>query len=123
MVKKYLGVGGGEQKGGGSLDLKSLERGGWGYLDLYRGWVIQEGKTNFIEPANNHNPTIKFTAEISDTETNFSDTTVYKGERFLAESVLNVRTHFKPTETFQYRYVSMCQPSGVKRGFSYQLRP
>ena len=27
---------------------------------------------------------------------------VYKGDRFLKESILDVRTHFKPTETFQY---------------------
>ena len=48
----------------------------------------KEGVTKFIEQANNHHPTVKFTAEISETETNFLDTTVYKGEGFLAESVL-----------------------------------
>ena len=29
------------------------------------------------------NQTIKFTAEVSETKTNFLDTTVYKGERFV----------------------------------------
>ena len=29
----------------------------------------------------------------------------------------NVRTNFKPAETFQYTYFSTCGPSGVKRGF------
>ena len=53
--------------------------------------------------ANNYHPTIKFTAEISDTEITFLDTCVYKGERFKEESILDVRTHFKPTETFQSR--------------------
>ena len=41
-------------------------------------------------------------AEISETETSFLDTNVYKGDRFKTESVLDVKTHFKPTETFQY---------------------
>ena len=31
--------------------------------------------------------------------------------------MLDVRTHFKPTETFQYTHFSTCRPSGVKRGF------
>ena len=43
--------------------------------------------------------------------------TVYKGELFKTESVLNVRTHFKPTETLQYTHFSTCHPSGVKRRF------
>ena len=60
---------------------------------------------------------IKFTTEVSETETNFLDTTVYKGERCKTESVLDVCTHFKPSETFQYTHFSTCHPSGVKRGF------
>ena len=36
----------------------------------------------FIEQANSHHPTIKFTAEISNTDTTFLDTVVYKGKRF-----------------------------------------
>ena len=73
--------------------------------------------TQFIEQANSHHPTIRFTAEISETETTFLDTEIYKGERFNRESVLDVRTHFKPTETFQYTHFSSCHPTGVKRGF------
>ena len=37
----------------------------------------------FISEANRHHPTIKFTAEISEKEINFPDTTVFKGERFV----------------------------------------
>ena len=55
----------------------------------------------FIEQANKQQTTIKLTAEISDTETAFLDTNIYKGERLNSNSVLDVRTHFKPTETFQ----------------------
>ncbi len=45
----------------------------------------------FLELANNHNPTIKFTAEVSDTELTFLDICVYKGERFKRESIHDVR--------------------------------
>ena len=55
-------------------------------------------------------------AEVSETQTNFLDTAVYKGTRFKTESVLDVRTHFKPTEIFQYTHFSTCRQSGVKRG-------
>ena len=72
---------------------------------------------HFIEEANNHHPTIKFTAEISDKETTFLDTYIYKGERFERDAILDVRTHFKPTETFQYTHFSSCHPQGVKKGF------
>lgn len=41
---------------------------------------------------------------------------MYKGERFQNDAILDVKTHYKPTETFQYTYYSF-HPPGVKRGF------
>jgi len=41
--------------------------------------ATREEITQFIEQANKHHQTIKFTAEVSETQTNFLDTTVYKG--------------------------------------------
>ena len=79
--------------------------------------VNKDGVAQFIEQANNHHRTIKFTAEISETEITFLDTNVFKGERFASESLLDVKTHFKPTETFQYTHFSSCHPQGVKKGF------
>ena len=52
-------------------------------------------------------PTIKFTAEISENEITFLDTTVFKGERFTEKSILDMKTH----------YNTSCHPPGVKRGF------
>ena len=72
--------------------------------------TTREEITQFIEQASKHHQTIKFTAEVSKTETNFLDTTVYKGERFKTESVPDVCTYFKPTETFQYTHFSTCHP-------------
>ena len=71
----------------------------------------------FLLKANNFHPTIKFTAEISETETTFLDTKVYKGVRFNKDSILDVRTHFKPTETFQYTNFYSCHPPDVTKGF------
>ena len=87
--------------------------------DVISIWnTTREEITQFIEQANSRHPTIRFTAEISETEpTSVLDTEIYKGERFNRESVLDVRTHFKPTETFQYTHFSSCHPTGVKRGF------
>ena len=72
---------------------------------------------DFLVKANRFHPTIKFTAEISETETTFLDTKVYKGDRFKKESILDVRTHFKAAETFQYTNFYSCHPPGVTKGF------
>ena len=86
--------------------------------DIFSLWdTNKEDIDLFIEQANSFHPTIKFTAEISQIETTFLDTTVYKGERFEKERILDVRTHFKSTETFQYTNFNSCHPPGVKKGF------
>ena len=54
----------------------------------------------FIEQANKFHPTIKFMAEISKNEITFLDTVVFKGERLKNESILDIKTHHKPTEIF-----------------------
>jgi len=71
----------------------------------------------FIEQANQFHPSIKFTDEISESEITFLATIIYKGDRFQTDSILDNRTHNKPTETFQYMHFTSCHPLGVKRGF------
>ena len=71
----------------------------------------------FIEQGNQFHRSIKFTAEISENEITFPDTIIYKGDRFLTDSILDIKTHYKPTETFQYTHFTSCHPLGVKRGF------
>ena len=86
--------------------------------DIFSLWNVNKEEINsFIELANSYHPTIKFTAEISDKEITFLDTFVYKGEKFKNESILDMRTHFKPTETFQYTHFTSCHPPGVRKGF------
>ena len=70
--------------------------------DVFSLWdTKREDLDIFIAQANKYHPTIKFTAEISDTEIAFLDTVVYKGMRFETESILDIKTHYQPTETFQ----------------------
>ena len=45
--------------------------------------VDKEEIYSFIELANNHHPTIKFTTEVSEIETAFLDTCIYKKEKDL----------------------------------------
>ena len=80
--------------------------------DVFSLWNLnKEEITAFIELANNYHPTIKFTAEISDTEITFLDTCVYKGERFKEESILDVRTHFKHDRNFPIHALYILPPS------------
>ncbi|CAH3042496.1 unnamed protein product [Porites lobata] len=75
--------------------------------DIFSLWKTDRKEIDeFIALANRHHLSIKFTAEISDKEINFLDTTVYKGERFHTQGILDIRIHFKPTETFQYTHFS-----------------
>ena len=66
--------------------------------DIFFLWDISKRDIEaFIEQANLHHPTVKFTAQICDTETTwdyFLDTVVYKGTRFEEKSILDVKDAF-----------------------------
>ena len=95
--------------------------------EIYRWSVFlwdtnREEINNFIEHANNYHPTIKFTADISDKEIIFLDTCIYKGARFEKESILDTRTYFKPTETFQYTHFKSCHPPAESKKASWKVK-
>ena len=86
--------------------------------DIFNFWdTNKEYIQVFSEKSISYHPTIKLTDEVSENETTFLDTTVYNGERFENESILNARSHFKPTETFQCTHFNSCHPPGIKKGF------
>ena len=60
---------------------------------------------------------LKFTHEMSPEKIVFLDTEVFKGPRFAYNKTLDVQTHYKPTETFQYTHFSSSHPLSVKKGF------
>ena len=47
----------------------------------------------------------------------FLDTKIYKCEKLKQDWVLEVRTHFKPTEALQYMHFAWSHPLRVKKGF------
>ena len=86
--------------------------------NIFSVWALSEREINdFVDFANLFHTTIKFTHEMSSEKIVFLDTEVFKGPRFTDNKTLDVQTHFKPTETFQYTHFSSCHPFSVKKGF------
>ena len=86
--------------------------------DIFSVWTINENEINdFVLFANSFHPTIKFTCEMSSERIVFLDTEVFKGPRFAEGKILDVETHFKPTETFKYTHFSSCHSFSVKKSF------
>ena len=73
--------------------------------------------TTFENFVNSFHPTIKFTLTISDSQMIFLDTIIFKGPRLEETGLLDVRTYFKPTETFQYTHFTSSHPISCKKGF------
>ena len=72
--------------------------------------------TGFLEALNSFHHTLRFTWTISDAQVDFLDVTLYKGSRFLTTGVLDMKTYFKPTNTFQYLEFSSAHPRSVFKG-------
>ena len=86
--------------------------------DIISVWDTSRNEIEeFLPKANNFHPTIKFRAEISETETTFLNSNVYNGVRFNKDSILELRTHFNPTGKFQHTNFYSCHPPGVTKGF------
>ncbi|XP_068692864.1 uncharacterized protein [Montipora foliosa] len=86
--------------------------------DIFSVWTSSKQEiSNFVDFANRFHATIKFTCEMSSERAVFLDTEVFKGPRFASNKILDVQTHFKATETFQYTHFSSCHPLSVKKGF------
>ena len=71
-----------------------------------------------MERANTIHNTIKFTHEVSYTETTFLDVTVYKGPRFEVQQILDVKTHIKPTNKQLYVHADSYHPPGTHKGIA-----
>ena len=78
--------------------------------------VSMQEVSNFVNFANTFHPTIKFTSEMSSQRAVFLDTEleVFKGPRLTTHKILDLQTHFKATETFQYTHFSSCHPLNCK---------
>ena len=80
--------------------------------DVFSLWNTSLDKIeSFVKKANNFHSTIKFTAEMSETEITFLDTKVYKGVRFDEESILNVQTHLQTNRNIPVRELLLMSPT------------
>lgn len=68
-----------------------------------------------FEIANNEHELLKFTYEISQNHINFLDITIYKGQRFATNSILDTKSFIKPTETYQYLHRTSAHPNSVHK--------
>ena len=72
---------------------------------------------NFVYFAKTVHSTIKFTCKISSERAVFLDTEVFKGPCLSTHNILDLQTHFKLAEAFQYTiYFSSCIPLKCKKG-------
>ena len=63
-----------------------------------------------------HSMATKFTCEMSSKCPVFFDTEVFKELRFVLNKILDVQTHFKATEMFQYTNFFSWHPLSIKKG-------
>ena len=79
--------------------------------DIFVVWTGSASEfTTYINTINQLHHTIKFTYELSETELTFLDITLYKGDRFDGNQILDVRTHIKPTNKQLYIHASSYHP-------------
>ena len=69
----------------------------------------------YLDRLNRRHRTIKFTSEIDRSKAVFLDTRVYKGDRFRRNGVLDIETHFKATNKFQYLHYESSHPRATAK--------
>jgi len=79
--------------------------------DIYAPFTHGRDKLDaFLTDLNNFHPKIKFTYEIHEDKATFLDIDMHKGTRFEETNILDITTHFKTTNTFQYVHGTSCHP-------------
>ena len=76
----------------------------------------RESLEALLRRLNSCHPTIHFTWTISEDSLEFLDTRIYKGSRFSETGILDIETHFKPTNSFQYLHFSSSHPKVAFKG-------
>nr|XP_049581060.1 uncharacterized protein LOC125971932 isoform X2 [Syngnathus scovelli] len=73
----------------------------------------------FLKTLNDQHPSINLTAQISEREINFLDTTTFKGPEFNTTGKLDVRVFFKPTDTHALLHKQSFHPKHTFKGLIY----
>ena len=85
-------------------------------------WIssgTRESLEEQITHLNTLHPTLKFTAEISNSSIDFLDITIYKGPNFKNTGKLSTKIFTKPCDTFQYIMPSSTHPPSTFKAFIY----
>lgn len=85
--------------------------------DILMIWTHSKNELDtFLKDLNNYHPHLKFTHSISEETVTFLDIDIYKGNNYSQTGHLDYKTHFKPTNTFQFLHYRSAHPQSVKRG-------
>ena len=80
-------------------------------------WPHGQGDLNrAFEMLNTQKERIKYTITTSDSEINFLDVTLYKGNRFRSSGILDIKPFFKQTNQMNYLHYSSSHPPSVFKG-------
>ena len=71
----------------------------------------------FLTRINSLHQTYKFTLESSDKEVTYLDLESFKDQRHQETGLLDIRTHTKQTDTFQFLQRQSCHPTATFKGF------
>lgn len=89
------------------------------YMD--DGIIIHHGKRHELEElfalANSYHKFLKFTYAISEFNTTFLNVHLFKGSRFQTNNILDMKTHFKPTNSFLYLHRNSSHKEHVFKAF------
>lgn len=88
------------------------------YLDDIWGiWTGSELEFyGFMEVLNSHDPSIKLKTELNSHSIDFLDTTVFKGPGFMENQTLDIKVHFKDTDTHALLHKTSFHPNHTFRG-------
>ena len=84
--------------------------------DIFMVWQVTDIQLkDLLTRLNAEHPTIKFTYELSGHQAIFLDLLLHKGERFRTSGIIDMRTHFKQTNKFQYAHYTSDHTDSTKK--------
>ena len=87
--------------------------------DVFMVWAYSLNDLHtFLSEINGLQERIKFTAEISEQDSNFLDLTIYKLPSFEETGLLSTRIYYKPTNTFSFPLNTSYIPTHIHKGIA-----
>lgn len=88
------------------------------YLDdIFGIWSdTLEEFNKFLQILNSHDASIKAQHNIQEQSIDFLDTTIYKGQQFIQTKILDIKVHFKETDTHSLLFKTSFHPKHTYKG-------